>query len=476
MQYKFNKHLQNLLPQRSLKLLVAVSGGADSMCLLDLLFNSDLELELSIAHMNFNLRGEESNADEKLVRDWAKEHGVEIFVESVDTVAYSNEHSISIEMAARDLRYNWFYSLKEKYHFDYIVLAHHANDNAETLLLNVVRGSGIKGICGMKELDSERSLLRPLLNYTRKEIEKHVEYKRIPYRTDHTNSDVEFHRNRIRNLIIPQMEKLNASAVKTINRDMLYFSEAAGILQELFEQKKIGLINMTCDGYIPSLESVRGKNPKRYSQLKLSESLLFSISIEKLLLEKYYRYWLYEILSDYSFNSAQVEDIAQSLSLPETKRIYSPNYTLVKERGYIKVYDSSKIDYSPQSAVIESFNDATSIELSGSEITISVEKNDGSPDDSSLIISADNLQFPLVLRTMVPGDKWCPFGMKGVKKLSDYLTDIKIDSVLKGGVLVLSKGDQTNNPDNIICVPGLEISEFYKVLPSTKNILKISLR
>ena len=104
MQYKFNKHLQNLLPQRSLKLLVAVSGGADSMCLLDLLFNSDLELELSIAHMNFNLRGEESDADEKLVRDWAKDHGVEIFVESVDTVAYSNEHSISIEMAARDLR------------------------------------------------------------------------------------------------------------------------------------------------------------------------------------------------------------------------------------------------------------------------------------------------------------------------------------------------------------------------------------
>ena len=475
MQYKFNKHLQNLLPQGPLKLLVAVSGGADSMCLLDLLFNSDLDIELSIAHMNFNLRGDESNADERLVRTWAKENKVEIFVESVDTVAYSKEHSVSIEMAARDLRYNWFYSLKDKYHFDYIVLAHHANDNAETLLLNVVRGSGIKGICGMKELDSDRSLLRPLLNYTRKEIDKHVEYKRIPYRTDYTNSDVEFHRNRIRNLIIPQLEKINASAVKTINRDMLYFSEAAGILHDLFEQKKSGLICKACDGDIPSLEVVRGKNAKRYSKLKLSESLLFSISIEKLLLEKYYRYWLYEILSAYSVNSAQVEDIAQSLPLLETKRIYSPDYTLVKERGYIKLYVSSKIEYSPLSVQINAFEGSVELELNGGRVSISLEKNEGFEDDSSLIMSADRLQFPLTLRSMVPGDKWTPFGMKGVKKLSDYLTDIKIDSVLKGGVLVLSNGKETNNPDNIICLPGLEISENYRVLPSTKYILRITL-
>ena len=231
MQYKFNRHLQDILPDRPLKILVAVSGGADSMCLLDLLYNSSLELEISIAHMNFNLRGEESDADEAMVREYAKAKGVELFVKSVDTLRYAKENSISIEMAARDLRYAWFHSLRNEKGFDYIALAHHANDNAETLLLNIVRGSGLRGICGMKELDSERSLLRPLLSYTRKEIERHVAKRGIPFRTDHTNYDVEFHRNRIRNVVVPELEKINPQAVSVMNRDMEHFSEALEILQ-----------------------------------------------------------------------------------------------------------------------------------------------------------------------------------------------------------------------------------------------------
>lgn len=491
MQYKFNRHLQDILPDRPLKILVAVSGGADSMCLLDLLNNSSLELEISIAHMNFNLRGEESDADEAMVREYAKTGEIELFVKSVDTVQYAKENSISIEMAARDLRYAWFYSLRNEKGFDYIALAHHANDNAETLLLNIVRGSGLRGICGMKELDNDRSLLRPLLSYTRKEIERYVAKRNIPFRTDHTNYDVEFHRNRIRNIVVPELEKINPQAVSVINRDMEHFSEASEILQELAAVKKRELVCMAEDGVLPSLDVVKNFNAKRYIAMKSASSMLCAISLEKLQGESHPKYWLYEILSEYSFNPSQIEDIAQAVTSGHTKRIISDGYMAVLERGYIKVYSLDKVPVCGTETLVEKPATTAEYIVDGNIIRFSVADvsdasdasdtlNNSAPEKCgeegiSLTFSADKLVFPLVLRSVQSGDSWRPFGMKGKKKVSDYLTDIKMDSVLKKGILVLCNGTKKENPDNIICLPGLEISEYYKVTEKSGKVLKITL-
>jgi tRNA(Ile)-lysidine synthase len=482
MQYKFNKHLETLLPDGPCNILVAVSGGADSMCLLDLLYNSPLELNISIAHMNFNLRGADSDSDEALVREWAASNGVRLFVKGVDTVSYAAAEGISIEMAARELRYNWFYSLKKEHGFNYIALAHHANDNAETLVLNMLRGSGIRGICGMKELDMQRGLLRPLLGYTRRDIEKYVSKKRIPFAVDCTNSDIEFHRNRIRNVVIPEFEKINPQAVNVLNRDMAYFSLAAGILDELAAQKKEWLVSSADDAGFGIWDSLKNKSAKRYMQQCASGRLVCAVDLEKLLSESHYKFWLYEILSGYGFNSAQVEDLAISLEHTHTTKISAEDYVAVKERGYIKVYARQQAIDVALEKTVGAPNGETVVEVEGKKVVFSMEcagdiagRGEHTLPDCgmSLAVSAKKLHFPLMLRYVQPGDKFSPFGMKkGVKKVSDYLTDIKLDSELKGDLLVLC---EKNNPSNIICLPGLEISDRYRVEADDSEILRITL-
>ena len=472
MQYKFNKHLENLLPDGPHNILVAVSGGADSMCLLDLLHNTPLDINISIAHMNFNLRGADSDADEALVRDWAASNGVRIFVKGVDTVSYAASNGISIEMAARELRYEWFNSLKQEHGFNYTALAHHANDNAETLVLNLLRGTGVHGICGMKELDEQRGLLRPLLGYSRKDIEKYVSKRNIPFAVDCTNSDIAFHRNRIRNVIVPEFEKINPQAVNVLNRDMEYFTLAAGIIEELAVKKKGELLSFPASGDFRLWDCVKSTAARRYMQMAASGRIVCAVDINGLLADSHYKFWLYDILSRYGFNSSQVEDMAISLEHERTTRISAGDYVAVKERGYIKVYTRQQAVDSAEEMAVGAINGETVVALGDKKVKFSTA--DTLQDCGiTLSVSAKKLHFPLMLRYVGPGDKFTPFGMKkGVKKVSDYLTDIKLDSELKGDLLVLC---EKNNPDNIICLPGLEISESYRVDKDDQEILRITL-
>ena len=480
MQYKFNKQLENLLPQSHIKILVAVSGGADSMCLLDLLHNCSLDLDISIAHMNFNLRGADSDSDEALVRKWAESNGVSIFVKSVDTRGYAVQNGISIEMAARDLRYEWFYSLKKEYGFHYIALAHHANDNAETLILNLLRGAGVHGICGMKELDQHRGLLRPLLGYTRRDIEKYVSKRGIRFAVDCTNSDIDFHRNRIRNIIIPEFEKINPQAVNVLNRDMAHFTLAAGILDELAHRRRDEIVYYPQSGNWLVWDGVRSRCAKRYMCKMAPGRLLCAIDVAKLLEDKNYRYWLYDILSGYEFNSKQIEDLAGTLEHSQTAKIASGGFVAVKERGYIKVYRALQV-CRPQEIVLDKFSRSSLVEFGGKKVLLSLEGNGTEPVSAdvpeekcgiTLSVSADKINFPLMLRYIGAGDRWSPFGMKGAKKVSDYLTDIKLDSEFKGDLLVLCS---KNNPDNIICLPGLEIADSYRVGDADSAVLRVTL-
>ncbi len=494
MQYKFNKHLEALLPslETPLKILVAVSGGADSMCLLDLLFNSNLPITVSIAHVNFHLRGEECNKDEALVRDWASLHNVELFVKDADTISYAKQNALSIEMAARELRYSWFEELRIQHGFDYIAVAHHANDNAETLLLNLARGAGINGICGMKELDSNSRILRPLLSYSRQDIENYAAKRSIPYRTDHTNLDVDFHRNRIRNIIMPQMEIINPSAIMVLNRNMRYFSQAARIVDDFVMERIACLKKRDCDMESAFLKAVKSSIAREYIVKTLAPYLECHISIEELQKERHCNYLLYEILGGYSFNSAQIDDFTATLQQRESRRILSETHIAVQERGYVKVYKKEVLTL-PVALEIENFSDEAEYHYNNRVLKLvkaSAEQASQRYEQMksvyplTLMLAADNLSFPLTLKTIEQGMKWTPFGMNGVKKLSDYLMDIKIDTVLKGGVVVIvesqaaedaSDSGNKNNPGNIICLPGLQISNLCKVTASTKQVLILSL-
>ncbi len=496
MQYKFNKHLAEILPQFEgrLNILVAVSGGADSMCLLDLLHNSSLDLNIAAAHVNFNLRGDESNADEQFVREWTSAHSIKCFVKSVDTISYAREHSLSIEMAAREIRYNWFFSLKQEHGFDYIAVAHHSNDNAETLILNLLRGTGIAGAAGMREVDMRTSVIRPLLYSSRQNIETYLEKKGIPYRTDRTNLESDFARNRVRNEVIPQLEMINPSAVATINRSMHHFSAVASIMERLSGSKRNELCCCRCDVDAPFMERVKSGIARAYMQKMLGSNMVCHISVEKLMKEPEYAYWLYVFLKDYGFNSSQLEDMALALANGkddvDRKFILSQSYIAVKERGFIKVY-RKEVSEPFDAIVIENPFEEKLVKLSsGIELSLRIAdresafgslQNDergskminGVPVSVKLAVNADKLKFPLTLRCVEAGDRFRPFGMDGVKKVNDYLSDLKIDTILKSVVPVLCNGIK-NNPDTIICVPGLQISNSYRVSDKTKKCLVIS--
>ncbi len=492
MQYRFDKHLEQLLPASTspLKILAAVSGGADSMCLLDLLHNSKLNIEVSIAHMNFHLRGDESCKDEALVREWAEEKGINLFVKSVDTTTYAKEHSLSIEMAARELRYDWFNELKGKYGFDYIAVAHHQNDNAETLILNLLRGTGITGICGMKEIDNNSKILRPLLSYSRQEIEHYAAKKGIPYRTDHTNLESEYYRNRIRNIIMPQFEQINPSAVATLNRNMRYFSQVADMANDMVQEKIAMLKRSGCNVESAFLDIVKNGIAKQYIVNALTPYLECYVSINELLGEKHYAYLLYGILSGYSFNSAQAEDFTATLQQRESKRILSETHIAVQERGFVKIYRKEILELD-ESLAIEDFEKEKELLFNGhtfkllkagKEEAATLYESLKESYPLTLMLDAGKLHFPLTIKSLEQGLKWTPFGMKGVKKVSDYLMDIKLDTLLKARVTVLFNGEPSGvsnsineNPDSIICLPGLQISNSYRVTEKSDTVLFISL-
>ena len=231
------------------KTLLAVSGGIDSMCMAEIFVRRYPCDCLAVAHCNFRLRGAESDGDEELVRLWAEEHGVRFHVRTFDTKEYAADHGVSIEMAARELRYRWFAELCASEGYDEVAVAHNANDNAETLMLNLLRGSGIKGLTGMSPVSdipysegASAKLIRPLLDMTRKQIEGFALANRIRYRNDSTNFSSEYKRNMLRNEAFPVFERINPSFIRTLNREMGYLSEAEEIVSD-YCQKEIAAIS-----------------------------------------------------------------------------------------------------------------------------------------------------------------------------------------------------------------------------------------
>lgn len=451
------------------KTLLAVSGGIDSMCMAEIFVRRYPCECLAVAHCNFRLRGEESDGDEELVRLWAEEHGVRFHVRTFDTKEYAADHGVSIEMAARELRYRWFAELCASEGYDEVAVAHNANDNAETLMLNLLRGSGIKGLTGMSPVSdipysegASAKLVRPLLDMTRKQIEGFALANRIRYRNDSTNFSSEYKRNMLRNEAFPVFERINPSFIRTLNREMGYLSEAEEIVSD-YCQKEIAAI---------SADALSG-HPEERSDVR--------ISYDDLLSRKHWRYLLYHILEPYGFNSSTLASLENLLSSDRTisgKRFEADDYVVLTERDGFRIV--RKIA-GPAGNDIMPVRGAGTYHFNG--MAFKVEILDWTADmplkqpEGTLVFDAGRLKFPFVLRGWREGDWLVPLGMRGKKKVSDLFADLKYDSLMKTSAVMIAdvQTEGMAESGHIAGVAGVRIDDRYKVRPSTHSVVRITI-
>lgn len=329
-QKSFDRTIVGLVPEKETALL-AVSGGIDSICLASLFLNSSAGRRFAVAHCNFHLRGEDSDSDEALVAAWCGRNGVRYHKADFDTEQYASSHNVSIEMAARELRYDWFASLCKDNGYYGVAVAHNANDNAETLILNLLRGTGLRGITGMQvetlvpvtrdELSGVR-LLRPMLSFSRKQIEEYVAANSLEYHDDRTNAETVYKRNRIRHLVFPVFESLNPSFLTTFAREMNAFSE----VQEIADDYFISVRESVCE---PA-----GKDE------------LLRVNAVRLCHLKHYKYVLYRLLEAYGFRDRLLEPVVRLLESGKTfscKVFEAPGYELITAGECLIVRKSARV-------------------------------------------------------------------------------------------------------------------------------------
>lgn len=414
------------------RVIVGFSGGMDSVTLLDVLLS--LGYHCVAAHCNFHLRGEESERDAAFVKQWCEHIGVEMVSVDFDTYRYATTHKISIEMAARELRYEWFEDMRKQHHANVIAVAHHRDDLVETVLLNLIRGTGIRGLTGISPKNN--SIVRPLLCVSRDEIEAYVDDRKLPFIFDSSNSDDVFVRNFLRLNIMPLLEKINPSVKNAMYRTARHVGEAKKIYDYYVEtQKKAIFVDNQID-----IEKLKAT---------LSPAVM-----------------LFEILTPLGFNASVIEDISQRLDSTPGKVFYSDNYRLIKDRSKLileKIADKKlqQEEYTIDK-VSQEITDPIRLKISFLSGYTTINK-----DPRFLYADADKLSFPLTLRKWQSGDWFVPFGMRGRKKLSDFFTDRKFSLADKENAWVLSSGE------NIVWIVGERPDERFKVTESTENVMVV---
>ena len=423
--------------QTGQKTLLAVSGGIDSVVMLELF--SRAEFPGIIAHCNFNLRSEESDGDEEFVKNFENRYNYKVITKNFDTTEFAKENKISIQMAARQLRYEWFAELKDLYSCDFIATAHNKDDQIETFFINLTRGTGIKGLSGIKALSN--GIIRPILWAERKTIVEYAKDRELSWREDSSNSSTKYLRNKIRHDLIPLFNEINPVFGDTMSENIRKLNNVNILYSELIEEKKQKLLIKNADNW------------------KISINELNKDSNKKLI--------LFEILQEFNFSSGVVTDIFFSLSnsVESGKAFYSNDYRLIKDRDSLII--ELKKDKSLQRYYIEE-SDKEIIEpihLSFSDIDIN---NFELKKDSSIAqLDFDKLTFPLILKKWQQGDYFMPLGMENLKKLSDFFIDNKLSIPEKEKLWILTSGKE------IIWIVGMRIDDRFKVTKDTEVVLKI---
>ncbi|MBD0832720.1 tRNA lysidine(34) synthetase TilS [Aestuariibaculum sediminum] len=434
---EFQQHINSHLPLlKDAKLLIAVSGGIDSVVLTHLCIKSGLNIAL--AHCNFNLRGDESDADEDFVVKLAEMLDLEIFVEGFDTKMYAETNKRSIQMAARELRYNWFSDLARQLHFSYVLTAHHADDNLETFLINFTRGTGIEGLTGIPEIND--TFVRPLLPFSNQQILDYASEKDILWRNDSSNRSTKYLRNKLRHDVIPILKEINPSLLQSFQKTLQNLSDSQQIINDamgMFLDQAI--VHKTQKETTYKVEAFKKtSNPKAY---------------------------LYETFKNFGFT--QWDDILNLLTAQPGKYVISGTHRLIKDRENLILTEN---DFNrPVTDFIEVLDMSATLKIPVGNLAFSeVETIDAESKDKCIYVDKGLLRSPLTIRQKKQGDVFAPIGMKGKKKkLSKYYKDEKFSLVDKENTWLFCSGDQ------IVWVIGKRADERFKITDKTKHILKI---
>lgn len=417
--------------------LLTVSGGIDSMVMLDLFRRQSLKF--AIAHCNFNLRGKESDGEEEFVRQTAASLGKAFFARKFDTGPYAKEKGISIQMAARELRYQWFNELAQEHRYDLIATAHNRNDSVETFLINLSRGTGITGLTGIRPRNG--NLVRPLLFLKREAITAYAKSMKIAWKEDSSNASVKYLRNKIRHIVLPEIRKVMPAFDEAVIKTMMQLRET----EDLLGREATRFIQ----------QSVTGDEHR----LQIDVTGVRTLSSPGII--------LYEVLQPYGFHYDTVERLLDSLKGQPGKQFFSRSHELTVDRSCLIVRplqqeEEAGIKITRDTAVLQH---PVNITL----VTFACQPAATLPADENMAsLDMDRVHFPLTLRKWKKGDYFYPLGMKGRKKLSDFFTDRKVALPDKKRVWILE------SDGNIIWVVGMRIDDRYKVTPSTQRVLQIT--
>ena len=424
--------IQHQLLSGEKPVVVGIGGGADSVALLHILVS--LGYKCIAAHCNFNLRGDESFRDEQFTIDFTKRLQVPLCKISFETNKYAQENRLSVEMAARELRYRWFEELLNTYDADAVAVAHHRDDSVETLLINLTRGSGLTGLTGIKPKNG--NVVRPLLCVSREDIYTYIEKNGLEYVTDSSNSSDIYTRNFIRLKVIPLLEEINPSVKASLARTANHLYDASLIYNHSIEEARRVIIQNN----------------------RLSISALLSFPAPATI--------LYEMLKPYGFSRTVCESIFTVLEKDSGKIFYSSTHRLLKDRSDLLIDVLSGEDNRAYLINLEDDNVDLPVELKP-EIVVIKEDYQIEKDRKFAYFDFDKLSFPLVLRHWQEGDWFVPFGMKGKKKISDYFSDKKFSLFDKEKTWLLCSGQ------DVIWIVGERTDNRYRIEKTTKRVLKL---
>jgi tRNA(Ile)-lysidine synthase len=434
---KFKKFIaENNLICPAQRLLLAVSGGIDSMVMAHLFLH--LENETGIAHCNFSLRAKESDRDEQMVRHFAAKHNIPFYTTRFETRAFAQKNGLSVQMAARELRYQWFAGVMKENRYDSVAVAHNLNDNIETLLINLTRGTGLAGLTGMKPVSN--GIIRPLLFATRLEIIAYCNHHSIKYREDKSNADTKYTRNKIRHLIIPVLKEINPSIETTL-------SETA---------ERFGGINEIVSEYISGLR-------ERISEEK-GEFITFNINMLKVHLQN--KAVLFELFKPYGIANVQLNDLVKVITGKTGGQIFTNTHRIIKNRKELIVSDEGNVNetfYSVKN--LKGFSNVPCI-LSATYVNIT-EKFEIPSEPVIACIDSNKVSFPFIIRKWKSGDYFYPLGMRQKKKLSDYFIDNKYSILDKENRLILESDGK------IVWIIGDRIDNRFRITGTTRQALII---
>lgn len=432
MQLKFEQHLESLVsfPHQK-KWLVAVSGGLDSMTLLHLMLHS--KLTISVAHCNFGLRADASEQDAVFVQDFCTKHQIPCYVQKFDTKQFAENHKLSTQMAARELRYSWFENLRQSKGFDLICTAHHLDDQLETFLINLSRGTGLNGLTGIPAL--QNNICRPLLTISRLEIENYAQNHVISWREDASNQSDNYLRNKIRHHITPQLKSLQPEFLATFQNTLKHLKDSQDLVQDaMLRFQELAVTFEENQTLIDIGQLKHFQNPNAY---------------------------LYSFLSPFGFTAW--DDIFQLIDNQTGKFVHSPTHRLLKNRN--KLVLTLNKQEGNQHFFINHKQEELNFPL---KLRFSQVSTLGESNANTIFVDSELLEFPLIIRKWERGDMFFPFGMKGSKKLSKYFKDEKMSLHEKEQTWILCSQNQ------IVWIIGKRLDRRFQVNNSTKTILQIT--